>query len=344
MAPPSNPRGDTSVALGEKVAFLKQPEVYPDAPDAVETVETHMAWVFLTDQHVYKLKKPVAYDELDFTTAERRHWACREEVRLNRRLAGDVYQGVVPLSVGAQGQLRLGNGGETVDWLVQMKRLPTDRMLDALIETGAWPPEGVRAVARKLARFYTTASPIPLTPAEYVRRFHDRITKSTHALAASAYHISRDQVRALYEAQEEFLRRTPRLLEVRARDEHIVEGHGDLRPEHICLTDEPVVFDCLEFSRTLRILDPVDELSFLAMECERLGEADVGPLVLETYADVTGDRPPDPLIHFYKSYRALQRAQIAVRHTRRPDTIDEARWSRQADAYLQLATRHADQL
>ena len=114
----------SSVALDEKVAFLRAPTSYPAGPSTVEAVETHMAWVFLTDRHAYKLKKPVAYAELDFTTLARRHWACAEEVRLNRRLAGSVYQGLVPLTADPQDTLILGGGGEIVDWLVQMRRLP----------------------------------------------------------------------------------------------------------------------------------------------------------------------------------------------------------------------------
>lgn len=344
MTPASNHHAEEKVGLEEKVTFLKQSVAYADAPDTVEAVETHMAWIFLTDRHAYKLKKPIVFEELDFTTVERRHWACAEEVRLNRRLAGDVYQGVVPLGVGPRGELRLGDGGELVDWLVQMQRLPAARMLDALIEADAWSPDGIRAAARKLAHFYRAAEPAPFAPAEYVQHFYDHITDAAHALAASAYPIPRERVRATFETQIDFLRRTPDLLEARARAKRIVEGHGDLRPEHICLIEEPVVFDCLEFDRTLRLLDPADELGFLAMECARLDAPAIGALVLETYADVAGDTPPERLLHFYQSYRALQRAQLAVRHPHRPGTFDEAKWSDQAETYLQLAIHHADRL
>ncbi len=341
-------RSRVPVDLQEKVAFLKQPEAYPDAPEAVEAVETHMAWVFLTERHAYKLKKPVDLEKLDFTTLERRHWACTEEVRLNRRLAGDVYQGVVPLRVGPRGRLRLGDGGEVVDWLVQMRRLPADRMLDALIEAGVWSSKyvrrGVRATAHRLARFYEAAAPVPFAPAEYVQRFYEEAAATAHALVASPYPLPRERVGEVFGMQAAFLRRTPDLLRTRAREKRIVEGHGDLRPEHVCLVDEPVVFDCLEFDRSLRLLDPVDELSFLAMECERLGAPEVGTLALATYADATGDVPPDRLVHFYRSYRAVQRARIAVRHTRRPATFDEAVWTRRANDYLELAVQYAARL
>lgn len=344
MATVPNPQSRASVALAEKVDFLKQPAAYPDAPDAVEAVETHMAWVFLMDRHAYKLKKPVDLEKLDFTTRERRHWACVEEVRLNRRLAGDVYQGVVPLRVGPQGQLRFGDGGDIVDWLVQMQRLPADRMLDVLIENGEWPPDDVQAAARKLAHFYRAAPPVAFAPSEYVRRCYDEVAAATHALAAASHPLPRERVRETFARQTHFLRRRPDFLQARARENRIVEGHGDLRPEHICLTDEPVIFDCMEFDRALRLLDPVDEISVLAMECERLGVPAVGALVLATYTEVTGDAPPERLMHFYQSYCAVQRARIAVRHTRRPHTFDEAVWTRRANTYLDLALYHAERL
>ena len=338
------PRNSNPVHLDEKVAFLREPASYPTGPASVESVETHMAWVFLTDRHAFKLKKPVAYDELDFTTLARRHWACAEEVRLNRRLAGDVYQGLVPLTLDPQDELCLGGEGEIADWLVQMRRLPPDRMLDTLIDQGDWPADGVRAAVRKLTALYTEAPLVPFTPAEYLQRLHHGLDTTARALATSAYQIPRDRVRTVYTQLDGWLRRQPDLLEDRVREEHIAEGHGDLRPEHICLLNEPVIFDCIEFDRSLRLLDIVDELSFLGLECERLGAPAVGTVALEAYTNATGDTPPDLLVRFYQSYRALQRAQIAVRHTRRPDTPEEAKWSDRAAAYLDLAARHADHL
>jgi len=341
-------RGDHPVGLDEKVAFLTTPDAYPDAPDAVGSIQTHMAWVFLTEQHAYKLKKPVAYDELDFTTLERRQWACAEEVRLNRRLAGDVYRGIVPLTTGPRGALHLGGDGEVVDWLVKMQRLPADRMLDALIEQGRASSEevhaGVQAAVHKLTRMYAAASPIAFGPEAYVRHFHEQVRSAAAALMRSPYHIDRDTVQAVFEQQRDALRRAPDLLGARAREQHIVEGHGDLRPEHVCLVADPVVFDCIEFERALRVLDPVDELSFLGMECEYLGAPALGTLALKTYVSAMNDPVSDRLVHFYRSYRALKRAQIAVRHTRRPGTADEAKWSHQASAYLELATQYANRL
>ena len=119
--------------LGAKVAFLAQAGNYPEGTRRVDSVETHMSWVFLTDRHAWKLKKPVRQSYLDFGAEAARRYYRAEEVRLNRRLTHDVYLGIVPLTAGADGRLRLGASGTAIDWLVKMRRLPADRMLDFAI-------------------------------------------------------------------------------------------------------------------------------------------------------------------------------------------------------------------
>lgn len=124
------------IELAQKVAALCRRETYSDAPTRIEVVETHMSFVFLTTDYAYKLKKPVRYDFLDFSTRELRRRSCEEELRLNQRLAPGVYLGLVSLHLGPNGRMRLGGDGEIVEWLVQMRRLPQDRMLDERIRRG----------------------------------------------------------------------------------------------------------------------------------------------------------------------------------------------------------------
>lgn len=344
MTAASEQHDPRSVGVEEKVAFLQQPHIYPTASERVEVIETHLAWVFLTDRHAYKMKKPVCYDDLDFRTVEARQWVCNEEVRLNRRLAGDVYRGVVPLVIDAQGAFRLGGAGEAVDWLVKMQRLPADRMLDTMILRDTVQEADVRRAIHRLADFYETAEPVEMSPEAYLNRLEQGIEATTRGLVQSAYEMSHYQVKEIAAVQAAFVESEAELLRQRVRQGCIVEGHGDLRPQHVCLIEEPVIFDCLEFDRSLRLLDVVDELSFLAMECERLGAPSIGKVVVDTYATVAGDTPDSRLVHFYKSYRALQRAQIAVRHTRRPSTEDESKWSGQARHYMGLAAAHIEML
>ena len=324
--------------IEEKVAFLSRPDVYPDATERVETKETHLSWVFLTETQAWKLKKPVRYDYLDFSTPEARLRNCEEEVRLNRRLAHDVYLGVAPLTLGARGELQLAGKGEPIDWFVRMRRLPADRMLDRAIADRTVNAAEVRKVGALLARFYNQAPPVALTPSEYRRRLSADALANQQELAKPEYALPVELLESIIREQLAFLRQEPRLFDDRVRAGKIIEAHGDLRPEHICLESEPVIIDRLEFNRDFRVLDPLSDLAFLALECERLGAPWVSDLILETYRDQTSDHPPERLLAFYKSYNACLRAKIAVLRLKDHGVPDWQKWTGRARQYLHLVT------
>jgi aminoglycoside phosphotransferase family enzyme len=326
--------------IEEKIAFLRQPDVYPDRPKRVEVIETHMSWVFLTESLVYKLKKPVRYDFLDFSTLEARQKDCEREVSLNRRLARQVYLGTVPLTRQGDGDLRLDGEGRVVDWLVQMRRLPADRMLDAAIRKGTVDGRDVQQVSQVLTDFYRRSVFLPTSPAEYLRRFEEDIQGNLMVLRDSRYALPTAQVERLAAAQRQFLAAQGGLLEQRARERRIIDAHGDLRPQHICLTAPPVIIDCLEFNREFRSLDPVEELAYLAMECDRLGAPRIGDKILQGYLEAANDACPSKLIGFYKVFRACLRAKIAVWHTVDHQVQDHQRWLGLARTYLDLAERY----
>jgi len=323
--------------IEEKIAFLRQPGNYPDKPKRIEVVETHMSCVFLTENFAYKLKKPVRYDFLDFSTLEARQKDCEWEVSLNRRLAGQVYLGTVPLTLQGDGSLQLDGEGRVVDWLVQMRRLPADRMLDAAIREGTVDAEDVKNISQVLADFYRFSHPLFISPTEYRRRFEEDIQSNLIELRDSRYALPKAQLDRLEAAQKRFLSEQGGLLEQRARDGRIIDAHGDLRPQHICLTVPPVIIDCLEFNREFRILDPMDELAYLSMECERLGASHIGDEILAHYREAVGDTCPIELIGFYKAFRACLRAKIAVWHIEDHQVQDHQRWLRLARTYLDLA-------
>lgn len=335
---------DRNADLAAKVAFLRRPEAYPDRPSTVEAKETHMSWVFLTDSRVYKLKKPVRYAFLDFSTVEARRVNCEREVRLNSRLAPGVYLGTVSLRRDAAGQLHLDGPGRVVDWLVKTRRLAADRTLEHAIVSRQVSEDDVRRLARRLATFFRRARRVPLRPDAYCRRFADDLRFNQTELSRPAYGLSRDLVREVAAAQAGFLDARRELLEERARQGRIVEGHGDLRPEHIYLNQAPLVIDCLEFNRDLRVLDPADELAYLAMECERLKAPFVEPLIFASFRDATADDPPRALIDFYKCSRAYLRARIAIAHLSEPPVRERARWIARTDEYLRLARGYATAL
>jgi aminoglycoside phosphotransferase family enzyme len=266
-----------------------------------------------------------------------RYQDCQEEIRLNQRLARSVYFGLVPLAIDTGGQIRLNGQGQIIDWLTKMLRLPANRMLHRLIRTATLKETDVRNLAATLCRFYRDSAPVPMTPADYVGRFEEDVRANAHELSQPEYGLSMDRVARIATAQRQLLEREHELLETRVLDGRIIEAHGDLRPEHICLATEPKIIDCLEFKRAFRILDPAEELAFLAMECEQLGASSVGDILFDAYARVTGDRPPTKLLRFYKSCRASLRAKLAIWHIKERETTTPARWSKVANRYLRLS-------
>lgn len=320
------------------VAFLQRPTSYPNPTNAVLAIETHMSWVFLTDDCAYKLKKPIRYDGLDLSAPELRRHVCQQEVHLNRRLASNVYLGICAITRSLDGVLAFDGQGEQIDWVVKMRRLPDDRMLDALITSGRarMKEAEIRDVARFLADFFAKAQPAPLPTPDYCARLEQGVREDLHALSAPGYALSRDRIEALALAQLALLEREPHLFERRIQVGRIIEGHGDLRPEHICVREEPAIIDCLEFSRDLRVLDPVDELAFLFLECERLGEPRVGEWFLDAYREASHDEFPPVLLDFYRVYRALRRAKIAALHVDDPTVHNPESFAAKARRYLEL--------
>lgn len=321
--------------LATRVASLRRPDAYAEATESVEAIETHMSWVFLTERHAYKLKKPIRTAHLDYSTPDARRMACSEEMRLNHRLAPSVYLDVVPIV--SDDRLRIGGAGAPIDWLVKMRRLPRDRMLDVLIEQGGVSAPAVRRFARLMARFYERAPPEGLLGDRYREMLSRDIASKRASLEQPRYGVPLDLVRSLTDRLTVWIDRNPAKVEDRA--EHVVEAHGDLRPEHVCMEPEPSVIDCLEFDRQLRLLDPISELSFLHLECRRIGAPDVGETVLDEYWSVTGDRVPDDLVSFYLGYHAVVRAAVSVWHL--DDQILDHTDAHQEKAvdYLRIAER-----
>jgi len=333
-----------SVTLEDKVSFLSRPEAYRDHPPAVEVVETHMSWVFLTELFAHKLKKPVRHDFLDFRDIESRRHFCEEEVRLNRRLAPDIYIAAVPLALSPGGGLALDGQGEPVDWLVRMKRLPADRMLDRAILARAVEPPDIEGIVALLAQFYDAALPVALPPATYRRRIADAVADQRQVLLRQEFDLPRQLIEAITGRLRKLLTGEARLFDRRVRQGRIIEGHGDLRPEHVFLGPRPAIIDCLEFNRDFRILDWLDELSFLAMECEALGTPEVGEMVLRDVCGRLGDEPPAELVLFYKSFRAMLRAKLAILHLQDDAVRDPGAWRARAESYLRLAGTFVERL
>lgn len=323
--------------LGEKVAHLCQTETYPDAPDSIKAVETHFAWVFLAGEFVYKLKKPVRFPDLDLTTVQSRRANCELEVALNRRLAAETYIGVVALGRHGHG-LALDCEHDVTDWLVKMVRLPEDASLERQLPGMSRQNPGLTRLLRTLAAFYRRAARAPWDGAEYAHSLNRQTKDYAERLAYPELASEHARIGFVAERQLAFVAQNTRLLGNRIAEGRVRDAHGDLRPEHIFLTDRPQIIDCLEFSARARQLDAAEEQSFLALECERLGRADIGSRLLELYSETCADDVPARLFDYYRSRRALLRAFLSAWHVE--EDLDEAsarRWLEQARWYIAVA-------
>lgn len=323
----------------EVIRFLSSGAAWPGLEFAVEHIETHAARVFLTPDRAWKLKKSVSLPWVDLTSLAARERACREELRLNRELAGpDVYLGVTPVVRRDDGSLGLGAPGKVLDWLLEMRRLPASRMLDRRLSGGPAPTAAeIAALGDVLLRFYK-AHPAPSAAGEV---FAESILRQSRI---NADHLREMRDRLGAPLPDGVIDRALKLLEGRrgeilARAERglLVDGHGDLRPEHVCLLSPPVVIDRLDFDSRLRQLDTYDEVNSLGLDCARLGTAWIREALLARLGDDGFDRPSPTLLLAYGLYRCLTRARLALDHLRGDDRGMPERWAATARACLAQA-------
>jgi aminoglycoside phosphotransferase family enzyme len=298
-----------------------------------EALETHFAWVFLIGRHAYKLRKPVRRDTMDYSTLEARRLDCEQEVRLNRRLAPQVYLGTVALAIRPDGGLEFGGAGEAVEWLVKMLRLDRDLLLDSMLARGADPGDGLRRILSLLADFYRNA-PAALGDGEALCA---RLAAQIEANRLVLEDAGLDRAVLLRDRQLRGIERARRLLAERAAAGCVVEGHGDLRPEHCYLGEPAAIIDCLEFDRELRVMDRAEELCFFELECAFTGHASQGSWLRRECLGHLGDTAPDSLLALYRSHRAATRAKLYVWRAGEPDGDTPDAWRARARRYLELA-------
>ena len=339
-ATPADPR--LSPSERDKVAFLSSPQNYPERTQSVSVIETHHAWVFLTDRHAWKMKKPFRHGRYDCSSLAARRHLCSEEYRLNLPLAPLTYLGVLPLVVGETGELRIDGDGRPVEWLVKMHRLPEDRMLDNAAPAKLVGREDIERLMSKLLDFYTSARPCTVAPPNYVSRLRKELEETVTELHKPEFGFSAPQVDALADKLDSYIDSEQTLLECRQQNALVREIHGDLRPEHVCMLEggEVEILDRLEFDPDLRCLDCVEELAYFGLECRVLGERWIETACREFYQARHHDDAPLHLWQFYAARRAMVRAMLSAWHTL--DGDDRHRWLRRGRNYLSLAEDYLD--
>ncbi len=331
------------MSLADKVAFLGKTGAYPHTADEVERKETHMSWVFLAGDKVYKLKKPVRFPYLDYSTLARREAACRAELVLNRRLAPHVYETVLPLARTPHG-LAITGAGEIVDWLVVMRRLDESRTLEHALATQTLLPRQIDHVVATLVEFYRRAHAVFISPEMHLANWRRSLDYNKRVLLDPGFALPAGLIRRIDRAQRRFLGRRSALIAARVRKRHIVDGHGDLRPEHIWLDDPITIIDCLEFNAGLRAVDPFDEIAYLCVECERFGGAWASAYIRRRAINAMHDHLSQQLFTFYRCHRATLRARLTIAHLYEANPRTPEKWPRLARTYLRIAASDAVRL
>jgi aminoglycoside phosphotransferase family enzyme/predicted kinase len=336
--------------MSKKLSWMKtmlDPASYPHPVDDVLMVQTHISWVFLAGDRVYKLKKPVDFGFLNFTTLEKRRHFCLEELRLNRRLCPEIYLDVWPVTFD-DGQIKINGTGEPVEWAVVMRRMPEEGMMVRLLSENMVGDAEIDAVVNRLAPFYKNAA-----AGEEIKKFGtiDIIRQNTEEnFDQTASFVGKPIEKAAYSHicnyTRSFINSNKPLLLSRIKQDLIKEGHGDLYSANICFdkTNNAVyIFDCIEFNKRFRCGDVASDVAFLAMDLDYHGLPTLSNYFVRSFSDQIGDARLLELMDFYKCYRACVRSKIGC-FTWASDGIDcdtKEKARRQASKYFRLALNYA---
>ncbi len=296
------------------VAAMLDPDFYPDPPGSVELRETHISWVVLAGEFAYKVKKSLTLPFLDYGTPERRHDLCREEVRLNRRWAPEIYLGVVGLACdGGRWSLVAEDDPHASEHAVWMRRIDESHSMASLATEGALEHRHVVEVARRLSQIHADA-PIVMDGHRSVELLEATLEENTTTLSTAGDAIlDGRRIEAARVFTEASLAARRDHLEVRARNGSVRDCHGDLRAEHVIIPErgDIYLFDGIEFDPGLRRIDVATDLAFLVMDLAALGHEDLALTLVEAYRDAGGDPGDDATLSFFAAYRAWVRAKVA---------------------------------
>lgn len=340
-----------SQQLPEFVTFLLQPEAYAQPVSAVKLVQTHISYVLITDDFVYKFKKPVDFGFLDFTTLEKRLFYCQQELLLNRRLCPTIYLDLVAL-------VKRGNtfklipaqqctSEPIVEYGIRMKRLPEERMMANIIKSGDLGAEMIDAISDVLVPFYAKADGgVTIQefgkPAAVSVNIFENFSQTEPFVGSPS--LSQTQFELIKSFSRQFLNRAE-LFSARIAAKRIRDCHGDLYSANICLADQVYIFDCIEFNERFRYCDVASDIAFLAMDLDYHGLSDLSEHLVSRFSAKSGDTGLVGMLNFYKCYRAYVRGKINLFTANAPEVDQDTKLQCQemAGKYFQLAERYASQ-
>jgi aminoglycoside phosphotransferase family enzyme/predicted kinase len=335
--------------LQRLVRALATPAFHGRGVARVDVIQTHISWVFLAGADVYKVKKPVRFSFLDFSLPERRRYFCEEEVRLNRRLAVDVYLGVLGLKSDGEGFAFCDEADPAAfEYAVHMRCLPHDRLLPQLLRSGEATTATIDTIVARLVAFHRDADAGPDVqaagePGRVKQEMRDDFAEMDRFRGVTIDAADDDRIRAFCLGG---IDRRADLLRARCAAGRVRDGHGDLHAEHICLREPAegglAIFDCIEFNPAFRRRDVAGEIAFLAMDLEFRGRADLGRYLVETYASASGDADLSGLVPLFACHRAYIRGKVESLKSEEPEVGDAGRAAAATSArrYFELAVRY----
>ena len=322
------------------IQAMLDPETYPQPPKKITHLQTHISHIFLTGGLVYKIKKPVDFDFLDFSTLAKRRYFCHQEVKLNRRLTQNIYLGVVKIT-SEKGRLVVNGKGPIMEYAVLMKEMPQERMMNRLLAEGKVREKDIRELVGKLVPFYQQArTGKGINP---FGRIEIMIKNTEENFAQTQSYLGRlipDRTYSpMVKGTRDFLEKARELFKKRIREGYIRDCHGDLHSANICLDKKPLIYDCIEFNHRFRYTDVACDLAFLAMDLDFHGRPELSRLLEREYVHRSGDDNLPRLFNFYKGYRAYVRAKVHSFTSENPEISNKEKKveSRLAKRYYQLA-------
>ena len=324
----------------EQINKLILEDNFPGSCNKPELIETHISWVFLCDEFVYKIKKPIHYSFLDFSSIDKRKYYCQREIELNRRLTENIYVDVQPVSK-LRNQIFIGNEeGEIIDYAVRMRRLDRDKQMNMLLMNNKVTGTNIQNLARKIANFHRSTDVI------YQKDFLDVQEKFNDLLSEKDYlreNLSKGSANLIdcaVDVSNAFLTKNKELLSARLKAGFFRDCHGDLHSRNIFLLPSPQAFDCIEFNDDFRRIDVLNEVAFLCMDLDVFGRHDLSDLFMKCYNDLfptIKNEEDQKLLIYYKSYRSNVRAKVNSLRAR-DEKSDTARKLiiAEVDRYLRL--------
>lgn len=329
------------------VEELMKPETYDEDVQKIELVQTHISFVFLAGDFVYKVKKPVNFGFLDFTTLEKRKFFCNREFELNRRLAGDMYLEVVPINR-SDNQIKIKGEGETIEYAVKMRRIPEDTMMSGLIARNQVDKVLIDKLAKIIAEFHAKAetggSINKFGSLEAIKFNWDENFDQTRDFIGRT--IDSNQFDVIHHKIQAFMKKNKPLIKTRIDHGRIRDCHGDLHSGNIFVADRIYIFDCIEFNERFRYSDVTADIGFLAMDLDFRNKRDLSKYFIDQYVEYSNDRDLLLLLPFYKCYRAYVRGKVVGFQLDDPNigASEKDQAKHEARAYFDLATEYASEL